>query len=269
MRPLQLANKWILVTGASSGLGREMARLLAKQFKANLILTARRRDKLEELKEELLATGVEIRVLVADLAKEEDIARIVEESTGSRELYGAILNAGVTYFGRHADLPWDKFMTILQTNVLSVVSLTNHLVNYFEANGKEGAIMIVSSMAALFPVPYQAAYSGTKGFILNFISALSHELKNPGLSLTVYAPAGIATEMTGDERFENLKGWLMPAEQAAREGIYAFRHRKYTYVPGFFNRAGAIFMRFLPSRFIAAKMGRVYRAALLKSEQKS
>ena len=266
MKPLQFRNKWILVTGASSGLGREMARLLALEHKANLILSARRRDKLEELKAELSGSGVEINIKVADLSVPGEADRLMEECLSEQSLYGAILNAGVTYFGRQTELDWQKFENILQTNVVGVVRMTNRLVSHFEQTGEEGALMVVASMAAFYPVPYQAAYSGTKGFILNFITALSHELQNKKLSLTVYAPAGIATEMTGGEKFDSLKGWLMPVDQAAREGLLAFRTRKYTYIPGILNRLGSVFMRFLPAKFLAGRMGKVYREALLRSE---
>lgn len=264
MKPLRFNNKWILVTGASSGLGKEMATILARDYKANLIITARRADKLNVLKKELEEIGVEVKVIAADISSLAEADRIINESLQGQELYGAILNAGVTYFGRHTELPWDKFESILQTNVVSVVRMTSLLCSHFENTGKEGGVMVVSSMAALYPVPFQAVYSGTKGFILNFVTALSNELKNPHFSLTVYAPAGIATEMTEGEKFSSLKGWLMPANEAAREGVQAFRNRKYTHIPGFFNRTGAIFMRFLPAKFIARRMGKVYLKALMR-----
>ena len=269
MRPLQLKDKWILVTGASSGLGREMARVLAREHRANLIITARRKDKLTELETELQQSGVKVKIIVADLSRIEEADSTIKQCVAEQELYGAILNAGITYFGRHTNLPWEQFQSILQTNVLGVVRMTNKLVEHFETTGKEGGIMVVSSMAAFYPVPYQAAYSGTKGFILNFITALSHEIRNRRLSLTVYAPAGIATEMTGGEKFTDLKGWLMPVSQAAKEGINAFRFRKYTHVPGFLNRAGAVLMKFLPAKFIAGRMGKVYLKALREPDLKS
>src|ERR1700744_2431098 len=105
MSKLQFKNKWILVTGASSGLGEEMARQLAFQHGANLILLARRKEKLEQLKAELekYAKGSG-KVVVADLSNLEDVDKAVDEILKSGHLYGAILNAGVTYFGRHSDL---------------------------------------------------------------------------------------------------------------------------------------------------------------------
>lgn len=268
MSKLQFKNKWVLVTGASSGLGEEMARQLAYQHKANLILLARRREKLEQLKDELEKEAkVSVKVIVADLSNLQDVDRAIDEILKDGQLYGAVLNAGVTYFGRHAELSWDQFQTMLQINVVSLVRITNRLVAHFETTNNEGGILIISSMAAIFPVPYQSAYSATKAFVLSFGTALAHEIKNPLFSLTVYAPGGIVTEMTAGENFHDLKGWLMPVKEAAKEGIYAFRNRKTIYIPGFFNRAGSVFMNLLPKKFVMGKMSKVYYRALLKAEK--
>lgn len=267
MSKLQFKNKWVLVTGASSGLGEEMARQLAHDHQANLILLARRKDKLEKLRDELeKEANVSVKVVVADLSNLADVDKAIDEILKDGLLYGAILNAGVTYFGRHSELGWDQFQTMLQTNVISVVRITNRLVAHFEDTGHEGAMLIVSSMAGLFPVPFQSAYSGTKAFILSFTRALVHEIRNPSFSLTVYAPGGIVTEMTAGENFHDLQGWLMPVKQAAKEGIYAFQTRKSTYVPGMLNRVGGFFMNLLPKKFITGKMSKVYERALVKAE---
>ncbi len=269
MSKLQFKNKWILVTGASSGLGQEMARQLAHQHKANLVLLARRKEKLEQLKTELeKEAGVSVKVVVADLSNLNEVDNALDEVLANEQLYGAILNAGVTYFGKHADLTWEQFQTMLQTNVVSVVRMTNRLVNHFEASGNEGGVLIVSSMAALFPVPYQSAYSGTKAFIIGFATALTQEIKNPHFSLSVYAPGGIVTEMTAGDNFHDLQGWLMPVKQAAKEGIYAFQTRKGIYVPGMLNRVGGFFMKLFPKKFIAGKMSNVYEKALIKADAK-
>ncbi|WP_158828670.1 SDR family NAD(P)-dependent oxidoreductase [Mucilaginibacter lacusdianchii] len=265
MKSLNFNNKWILVTGASSGLGYEMARQLAYQHKANLIIAARRADKLNQLKAELeQQAGVQVKVVVADLSVQADIDRLISLSLEGQELYAAILNAGITYFGPHIEMPEGDFERILQTNVISVVRITTQLVKHFEIAGKESGVMIVSSMAALYPPPYQAVYAGTKAFVMNFINALQYELKNKQLSLTVYAPGGIATEMTEGEKFNELKAWLMPVEQAAKEGIAALQSRKYNHIPGLLNRVGSKFMKLLPKSFIVGQLGKTYQKSLDK-----
>ena len=265
MKRLDFSTKWILITGASSGLGYEMASQLALKHKANLIIAARRADKLNVLKQELeQSAGVKVKVVVADLSVPADVERLIKESTGGQALTAAILNAGVTYFGLHTELPQKEFENLLQTNVISVVRITTELVKYFEQSKQEGGIMVVASMAALFPAPYQAAYSGTKAFMMGFVNALSHEIINPNLSLTVYAPGGIETEMSAGEKFDKLRAWLMPVKQAAEEGIYALQHRKYNYIPGLLNRIGSRFMKLLPKKLIARQMAGTYRKSLFK-----
>lgn len=265
MNKLNFKNKWVLVTGASSGLGYELAYQLAHHHKANLIIAARRADKLNQLKVELEQdAGVRVKVVVADLSSTDDIDRLINESIHGQELYGAILNAGITYFGEHAEITQVEFNSILQTNVKSVVHLTSELVRHFEESKQEGGIMVVSSMAAIFPTPYQAVYSGTKAFVMSFVNALSLEIKNPKLSLTVYAPGGIATEMTNGEKFSDLKKWLMPVNQAAKEGIYALRCRKFIHIPGTLNRVGTRFMRLLPKQFMVRQMAKTYLKSLRK-----
>jgi len=267
VKPLDFNNKWVLVTGASSGLGYAMAQQLAHQHKANLIITARRAQKLEQLKAELESqAGVQVKIIVADISVPADVDRLIAGCLEGPPLYAAILNAGVTYFGPHVNLPAAEFEGILQTNVISVVQLTSALVKHFEQSGEEGGIMVVSSMAALFPVPYQAIYSGTKAFIMGFVNALSHELTNNKLSLTVYAPGGIATEMTEGEKFNDLKGWLMPVNQAAKEGIQALQQRKFNHIPGLLNRVGNSFMKLMPKKFIIGQLGKTYRKSLAKIE---
>jgi short-subunit dehydrogenase len=265
VRALNFDKKWVLVTGASSGLGYEMAYQLAYHHHANLIIAARRADKLNLLKTDLERhANVQVKVIVADLSIAEDVERLLAECLNGQELYAAILNAGITYFGSHSDLSQQEFERLLQTNVTSVVRITGELMRNFEQSGSEGGIMIVSSMAGIFPVPYQAAYSGTKSFLIGFANALAHEIRSRTLSLTIFAPGGIVTEMTATEQFNDLQGWLMPVSQAAREGIYALKRRKFNYVPGALNRVGNIFMKLLPKKMIIGILARTYQRSLQK-----
>jgi hypothetical protein len=97
---------------------------------------------------------------------------------------------------------------------------------------------------------------------LSFATALSHELKNRNFSITVYTPGGIISEMTSGEKFNDLRGWLMPVKQAANEAINALIKRRSTYIPGFVNRLGGIAARFLPKKFIMHRMSKVYEKSL-------
>lgn len=262
-QPMDFRGRWVLVTGASSGLGRELTRRLASAYGANLVIVARRRDRLEELRRELEpAHRVRVRTLTADLSNLSEVDGLISELKNGEQLYAAILNAGVTHFGRYHELDFADFQKMLHTNVSSVVRLSSELVPYIEHGAPGGGLLFVSSMAGIFPVPYQTAYSGTKAFIVHYACGLWHELRGRNVSVSTYAPGGIVTEMTGGDRFVPLRRWLMPVDAAAREGLEAFRRREYLHIPGLSNRIGASFARLLPRRFVTERVAATYRGAL-------
>jgi uncharacterized protein len=263
MNPMELRGRWVLVTGASSGLGREMAKILAVKYGAHLLLVARREDRLTELKTTLERdASVKVETCVADLSKLDDVDRVVAAARNGRALYGAILNAGVTHFGHHAELDWESFRKMLDTNVIATVRLSTALLPELEA--QSGGMMIVSSMAGIFPVPYQTHYSATKAFLVHYGIGLWHELQGRNVSVTSYAPSGVVSEMTAGDNFTPLRRWLMPVDQAASEGVEAFRTRKYLHISGFANRVGSAFARLLPQRLTTSLVAAQYRNALKK-----
>lgn len=262
MKPMDFRSRWVLVTGASSGLGLETARQLGRDYGAHLVVVARRRERLEALKQELEPAGVRVVPVVADLSRLEDVDRAFEEATAAGPLYGAVLNAGITHFGDWSELGWDGFERMLSTNVTSVVRLMSHLSPYLIERGEGGGMMVVSSMSGLTPTPYQAAYSGTKAFLISYASCLWHELNEQNVSLTTFAPGGIATEMTAGERFNSLRGWLMPVERCARSGIEGFRRRKYLHVPGVVYKFLYGLTRVTPEPLTSSVTAAEYRASL-------
>jgi short-subunit dehydrogenase len=263
MKPLDLTGRWILVTGASSGLGRELARVLARDYGANLLVVARRRDRLDELANELETKhGVSVRALTADLGEIAQVDRVFAEATRDTPLYGAILNAGITHFGNWDDLAWAEYERMHALNVTSVVRMTTQLLPYLEQRRESGALMLVSSMAGLVPTPYQTAYSATKAFLVHYGCGLYHEMLPRGVSVTTFVPGGIRTEMTDGAVFNDLRSWLMPAERCAREAIRAFRDRQYLYSPGFVYRWGSAVTRLLPQRFFIGRVADQYRRSL-------
>jgi short-subunit dehydrogenase len=260
---MDFRGKWVLVTGASAGLGREMARQLATEHGANLVVSARRAQKLEELKAELEPKGTQVAVVTGDMAKPEDVDRVLTESTKGRSLYGAILNAGVSHFGHHHEMPWDDFLSMLQLNVTANVRMATELVSHMKQHRLGGGVMLISSMTGVMPVPYQSAYSGTKAFLNSFGTALAHELEGQPVSMTVFAPGGIQTEMTSGERFTTLRSWLAPVDVTARAAIRAMQRREHLAVPGFINQLGVFAFRFVPRRFAMGQLASTYRKALL------
>lgn len=269
MKAMDFRDRWVLVTGASSGLGRQMAKLLATEYGANVIAVARRADRLAELQAEVAAAGGgKVEALTADLSKLAEVDRVVLESTRGRELYAAVLNAGVTHFGDFHELTWEGFEGMLATNVTAVVRLVTTLLPPIENAGQGGGLLIVSSMAGLTPIPYQTAYSATKAFLVNFGCGLYHELRGRNVSVTTFVPGGIKTEMTAGDRFEKLVGFLMPVEACAREAVEGFRRRRYLHAPGFVNRMSATLMRFLPQELMTGRVAATYRGSLEAARRK-
>ncbi|MET0388260.1 MAG: SDR family NAD(P)-dependent oxidoreductase [Polyangiales bacterium] len=272
MRNLPLNARWVVVTGASSGLGREIARDLAKRHHSHLILVARRRERLVELKTELEANyGIEARVITADLSRREDVDRLFAESTNGPDVQAVILNAGITHFGHHHELSWEDFEAMLDTNVKSAARLTHHFVPYLLGKDHGGALMLVTSMTGLVPVPYQTAYSSTKAFLTTFGLGLNHELAGRNISITTFAPGGIVTEMTEGnglaQHFGSMQ--LAPAADVARQAVDALVQRRYLSVPGGFNRFQLFLPRFLPRRLVGTVVARAYQKALLARPSKA
>jgi len=263
MKPMDFRGRWVLVTGASSGLGEAMARQLAKRYGANLVVVARRADRLNALKAELEgSTGVTVHPIVADLAELGDVDRVLEEATNGRELYAAVLNAGITHFGSWDELDWSGFARMQAVNNTSVVRLVTHLLPMLERQGQQGGVLLVASMAGLTPLPYQAMYSATKAFLVHLGASLHHEMWPRQVSVSTFVPGGIATEMTEGKRFNALRSWLMPVEECAQEALETLRCRRYVHAPGLLYRWGGKLTRLLPQRMFVAGVAAQYRRSL-------
>jgi len=269
MKKMDFKSRWVLVTGASSGLGREIALRLAKKERANLVLTARRVDRLRGLKKELEGNfGIRVAVVPADLSNEQEVESLFDRVVAGRDIYGVVLNAGVAHMTLHWELSREDFDAMLQTNLLSTVRLTDRFLPYLIDKGQQGGIMFVTSLAGLIPIPYQTAYSATKAFVTTFGRALHSELVDQGIpvSVTSFVPGGIATEMnelTGTEKYfgkDNLQ--LQSPERCALEAVKAFKARKYLAVSGRLNRMQFRLSSLLSRRFLGSKIAAVYRKAV-------
>ncbi|RJS21978.1 hypothetical protein DRW03_16805 [Corallococcus sp. H22C18031201] len=267
MARLELKNRWVLVTGASSGLGLEMARVLASQHGANIIAVARRADRLSALQAELESKhGVKVAPLAADLSRTGEPQRLFESAIAGRDVAGAVLNAGVTFFGRALELAPAAFESMVATNITSLVDLSQRFSTHFLQQGTPSGLMLVASMAGFSPLPYQTAYAATKSFVISYGRGLAYELRKTGVSVTVFTPGGIATEMLElsglDRKFKAGDLGIMSAEECARLAVGAFVRRKELYVPGLLNRLLALSMKLLPHGVIISRSGSMYAGGL-------
>lgn len=266
---LQLKNRWVLVTGASSGLGREIARQLSLRHQAHVLLCARREDRLLSLQTELKAAGAGgVEVIAADLATGVGLAKVKDATQGEHRPFAAVLSAGVTHFGDDLEQSPEALQTLIDLNIRATVELTRDFVKKQREIGQHGALMLVSSLAGISPLPFQSVYSGSKGFVHNYGLALGHELKDEHISVTVFAPGGIATEMLELSGLSSSFGkgdlGIMNAEQCAKFAIRALLERRAHAVPGPLNRTMALLFKLAPREFSIARSGALYRQAMKK-----
>jgi uncharacterized protein len=260
--PPPASNSTCLVTGASSGIGADVARSLAHRGHG-VTLVARRAERLEELAEELrTAHGVRVELLAADLGKARPRARMLGalEELGL-EVEVLVNNAGFGTGGRFQDLDAEREVEMVRVNVEAVVDLCGHFVPGMVGRGR-GAVLNVASTAAFQPLPRQATYGATKAFVLSFTDALHADLHGTGVSATSLCPGPVRTEFAGTAGIaaeaESLpEVFWTDAEFVAEEGVRGMEAGRRVVVPGKLNRAGAIGGQLAPRSLLLRFAGRL------------
>jgi short-subunit dehydrogenase len=244
-----MSRETALVTGASSGIGLELARLFAAD-KSNLVLVARSRDKLESLAEELRREhGVKVLVLPADLA-DPAAPQAISDQLAEQGIAVDVLvnNAGFGAVGRVASLSLERQLDMVQVNVVALTRLTRLFLPAMINRGR-GGILNVGSTAGFQPGPYMAVYYATKAFVLFFTEALAEELIGTGVVATCFAPGPTATQFGANSGMEHtifFKLGMMDAKTVARTGSRGFRRGRVLVIPGLMNKLGALSVRFAP-----------------------
>ena len=244
--------KAALITGASSGIGLELAHVMAKE-KHNLVLVARSIDKLNELAAELIEThGIKVQTYKADLSNPKEIENLYQQTQNDDiEVSYLINNAGFGEYGNFIENDWEKLNSMMQLNMVSLVHLTN-LYAKDMVSSKFGKIMNVASTAAFQPLPYFGVYAATKSFVLSFSEAIASELKDHGITVTALCPGLTGTGFVDAANMENTKfldkaksGMATP-EEVAEYGYEAMMKGKTVAVHGMINSVMAQSSRFLP-----------------------
>jgi short-subunit dehydrogenase len=229
-----------LITGASAGLGAEFARQLAP-VAGTLILVARRAEQLDALKAELEARHPQVRVLVyvMDITRENQSRDFVTwlEREGIRVNF-LVNNAGMGDRGPFATGDWAKMHAMLELNVVALTRLTHHLLPMLLEGGR-GAILNVSSIAGLIPLPYMSVYAATKAYVNSLSDGLRMELRGTGVTVTALLPGPAETEFgsvasrgTGEPAWSSPDGLLIPVEDVVRGGLEAVAADKARTIPG-------------------------------------
>jgi short-subunit dehydrogenase len=252
-----------LITGASSGIGAELARGLAGHG-LGVTLVARREDRLTELADEIRAEhGVRAETVAADVSDEESRGRLFDE-VASRGLTVEMLvnNAGFGSGGRFTRLDAAKEASMVRTNCEAVVALTGHYLPEMVDRGR-GAVLNLASLIAFQPVPFQATYGATKAFVLSFTDAVHEELRGTGVTATAVCPGPVRTEFGeqggfggADERIPEPM-WL-EADKVARDALRAVERGDRVVVPGAGNQIAALWGQHLPRSVLLPLIRRVW-----------
>ncbi|MEW6277731.1 MAG: SDR family oxidoreductase [Candidatus Eremiobacterota bacterium] len=241
-----MRGKTALITGASGGIGLELARCCAADG-CRLVLVARSRDRLERLAAELKQQhGTESVVLEADLARPDAPARVAEQA-GSVDVL--INNAGVGSYGPFLEQDLQRTLDMLQLNVTSLTELTRRVAPGMVTSGW-GRVMNVASTAAFQPGPLMAVYYASKAYVLSFSEALANELQGTGVTVTALCPGPTESGFQASASMQEsrlLTLFKMPSSaEVARSGYAAMKRGKRVHITGVMNWLMAQSVRFTP-----------------------
>jgi short-subunit dehydrogenase len=251
MATKHLKGRTALVTGASSGLGVSFARQLAERG-ADLVITARRADRLETLASELRERhGVRVTVLPLDLSEPGAPARLVEQTERAGLAVDVLVNnAGGGIHQHFLDIAWERTARQIQLNVVSLTELTWRFARTM-LERRRGWVLNVSSIGGYTPTPSYATYSAGKAFVRDFTEAIAYELRGTPVRVCCLCPGGTVTEFhqaAGHELPSSFRATFMSADRCAAIGLRALFGGRRNIVSGWVNKIGMFLLRLIPRR---------------------
>jgi uncharacterized protein len=244
----------VMITGASAGIGREFARQLAP-FASKMILVARRKDRLEALESELkgINPGLELFGRCLDLRRQAELEPLcdwLDESGLTIDLL--INNAGIGDHGPFVGSGWERVESMLQVNMLALTYLTWRVLPAMRKAG-DGAILNVSSIAGLLPVPNSAVYAATKAYVTSFSEAIRAELRLSNLSVTTLCPGPVETEFLSratrpadPQKRTAPDCFVVPVQEVVRQALKAVTKGRARVIPGGLVNVAMTTIAFLP-----------------------
>ena len=251
-------DRWALVTGASAGIGVALACELARRG-AKLILTARRRERLESLAGELARKGTEVRVVAADLNDPEAPARIYDVTEGAGIPVDILINnAGLGQFGAFYKNPIEQELSQIRVNCEAMVHVSRLFVPRM-VERRRGWVLVVASTASFQPIPYLNTYAATKVFDRFFAQALAAEVAEVGVKVAALCPGPTESEFWDISRAQAFKRRVQSPEQVAQLGIDALARGRQIIIPHVLGRITAFAVRFVPTSVITYFIEKVAR----------
>jgi uncharacterized protein len=259
-----VAGQWALVTGATSGIGLEFARQLARRG-LHLILVARTKGALESLAAELVsAHGVGTRVIAADLSTKDGIDELIARAHALElPIDHLVGNAGFGYKGELALADPDAQRAMVTLNCEAIVALTRAFLPSMIAR-KRGGVLNVASTAAFQPAGGAATYAASKAFVLSFTEAIYEETRASGVRAMALCPGPVPTGFQSRAAFEipsSQRPMILSAHESVRIGLEAYERGDAVCVPGRLNRLAAFVAKLAPRSFVRRAAYRVMRSA--------
>ena len=238
-----------LITGASSGIGYEIAKLFAAD-KTDLLIVARNEKKLLEIKNEFEEQfKIVVFTVTADLSSNEGIQTVYDAVNTNKLIVSYLVNnAGFGDYGAFIDRSMEKFKEMIQLNIVSLTELSYHFGKEM-VKRRKGRILNVASMAGLQPDPNFAVYGATKAYVISVSEAIHKEFENTGVSVTVLSPGATASNFMDRADMNNAKLYasgVMTSLEVAREGYNGMMKGKLHVIPGFKNKILGFFSGIMP-----------------------
>jgi short-subunit dehydrogenase len=249
-----------LITGASAGIGTALARVFARHGH-DLLLVARREQRLAQLADEIAAEGHRRPLLLAlDLRQRDAVARIIETMSGlGVEADNVVNNAGFGLIGPVAALSRDEQLAMVDLNIRALTDLSLAFLGSLER--RRGGILNVASIAGFMPGPHMASYHATKAHNLSFTEALHWELKPRGIRVTALCPGPVPTEFQERAGFASAYPGILTlsAEAVAEAGYRGLKRGRRVVIPGLANKLAVAMVRMLPRAMVLNSVGRYTR----------
>ncbi len=257
-------SQWAVITGASSGIGLSIARLLAEKS-YHLLLVGRNEERLNKLSEELNTRyQVQAAAFVADLGTDEGIAALENkiQSIGT-SIEVLVNNAGIGIWGKFAEIDWKRQAQMLMLNNTALLALTHSVLPYLLKN-KKGYILNIGSTASFQAVPGMAVYSASKGFVVQFSRGLHEELTGTGVQVTCVNPGATETAfveragMQGSSLEKQAEKFNMSPDEVARIAVDAMFNQKNVVTTGLLNQLNYVASRILPKKILEKGAASLY-----------
>jgi short-subunit dehydrogenase len=248
--------KWALITGGTSGIGYQLAKLFAND-QYNLVIVARDQNELDNTANEFESLGVQVRTIAKDLSNMDEAFALCQELS-DQQIDVLVNDAGQGVYGLFKDNDIERELDIIHLNICAVVILTKHFVQQMATRG-EGKILNVGSIAGKIPGPWQAVYHATKAFVLSFTTAIREEMKDSGITFTALMPGITDTDFfnkagMNDSKILQVESVKADPAEVAKDGYEALMAGDDRVISGFKNKMQVNMANMIPDSAAAHAM---------------